>query len=81
MVLLLDRAPWHQGPAIDQLLADNSRLELVYFPPACPELNRQEPVWEQAREVVGHNHEYTRFETLIDTFDAFLNEPPSLPIS
>jgi transposase len=76
LVLPLDRAPWHHGMAIDQLLADNSRLELVYFPPACPELNPQEHVWEQAREAVGHNHAYTRFEPLIERFDAFLNETP-----
>ena len=31
---ILDRAPWHFGPELDQLLQDNGRLELVYYPPA-----------------------------------------------
>jgi transposase len=56
LLLLLDRAPWHFGPELDQRLAENDRLELVYFPPACPELNPQEPVWEQMRAAVGDNH-------------------------
>jgi hypothetical protein len=76
ILLLLDRAPWHHGPAITQLLEENPRLELIYFPPACPDLNPQEHIWEQAREAVGHNHEYAHFSTLIDTFEEFLNETP-----
>lgn len=76
ILLLLDRAPWHFGPAIDQILDENPRLELVYFPPACPDLNPQEHVWEQAREAISHNHDYSRFERLIDDFDTYLNETP-----
>lgn len=76
ILLLLDRAPWHFGADIDQLLADNDRLHLVYFPPACPELNPQEHVWEQARDAISHNHTYSRFDALIDAFDTYLNETP-----
>lgn len=76
LLLLLDRAPWHHGPAIDHLLDENPRLELMYFPPACPDLNPQEHIWNQARDAVGHNHEYPHFSTLIDAFDTFLNETP-----
>src|SRR5260221_11194772 len=39
MLLLLDRAPWHHGPAIDLLLDQNPRLELIFFSPTCPDLN------------------------------------------
>ena len=76
ILLLLDRAPWHHGPAIDQLLEENPRLELMYFPPACPDLNPQEHVWAQARQTISHNHQYARFDPLIDDFDSFLNETP-----
>jgi putative transposase len=76
ILLLLDRAPWHFGSDINQLLADHDRLHLLYFPPACPELNPQEHVWEQARQAIGHTHAYSRFPTLIDAFDTFLNETP-----
>ena len=76
ILLLLDRAPWHFGPELDLLLTDNPRLHLLYFPPACPELNPQEHVWEQAREAIGHNHAFAHFATLIDAFDTYLNETP-----
>jgi transposase len=76
ILLLLDRAPWHFGSDIDQLIAENARLHLLYFPPACPELNPQEHVWEHAREAVGHNHDFTHFPTLIEAFDTYLNETP-----
>ena len=76
ILLLLDRAPWHHGLALDEVLAENPRLELIYFPPACPDLNPQEHVWEQARDHVGHNHGYPQFPMLIDDFETYLNETP-----
>ncbi len=74
ILLLLDRAPWHHGRALDELLIENPRLELVYFPPACPDLNPQEHVWERTRDAVSHNHTYSRFDQLISDFDDYLNE-------
>ncbi len=76
MLLLLDRAPWHFGPTIRTLLDENPRLQLEYFPPACPDLNPQEHVWSDARDKVSHNHTYTQFPVLIDAFDTYLNETP-----
>ena len=76
ILLLLDRAPWHFGPAIRQVLAENPRLELLYFPPACPDLNPQEHVWSQTREAISHNHAYRHFPDLIADFDDHLNETP-----
>jgi hypothetical protein len=76
ILLLLDRTPWHFGLELDQLLADNDRLHLVYFPPACPELNPQEHVWEQTREAIGHNHDFRQFAPLIDAFETYLNDTP-----
>ena len=74
ILLLLDRAPWHKGDAVRQILAENDRLELLYYPVACPDLNFQEHVWAQAREAISHNHNYFRFQTLIDDFETYLNE-------
>jgi transposase len=76
ILLLLDRAPWHHGPPVDELLEENPRLELLYFPPACPELNPQEHVWEQTRDTISHNHNYPQFQALIDAFETYLNETP-----
>jgi transposase len=72
ILLLLDRAPWHHGPALVDFLAQHPRLELLYFPPACPDLNPQEHVWEQARDAISHNHTFTDFARLRAAFTAFL---------
>lgn len=75
ILLLLDRASWHFG-AVSKIVNDNDRLQLMYFPPACPDLNPQEHVWAQARENISHNHNYTNFQRLIDDFEIYLNETP-----
>ena len=76
ILLLLDRAPWHFGPDVNQIVAENDRLELMFYPPACPDLNPQEHVWSQARDQISHNHHYTQFQPLIDDFESYLNETP-----
>ena len=77
ILLLLDRAPWHFGDELRTLFAENAgRLTVMYYPPACPDLNPQEHVWSQARDAISHNHAYSNFQALIDDFDTFLNETP-----
>ena len=72
LLLLLDRAPWHFGPDLNLLIADNDRLHLLYFPPACPELNPQEHVWKETRRAVGHNHLQARLPELANRFEQHL---------
>jgi len=55
ILLLWDRAPWHKGAAIRSVLSAHPRLEILWFPPGCPELNPQEHVWKAVREAVSHN--------------------------
>ena len=74
LLLLLDRAPWHHGPALHQGLVENPRLELMDFPPACPDRNPQEHVWERARDALSHNHTYPVFDQLISDFEDYLHE-------
>ena len=71
--LLLDRAPWHFGE-VTTLIQQTERLQVLYFPPACPDLNPQEHVWTQARDAIGHNHTHRQFQCLIDDFETYLNE-------
>jgi transposase len=52
LLLLWDRAPWHFGPPIREVLAANPRLEVMYFPVAAPDLNPQEHVWKATRRAV-----------------------------
>ena len=74
ILLLLDRAPWHFGDDMRQLLEETDRLHLLFFPPACPDLNPQEHVWAQARDAISHNHAYRQFEHLLNDFEEYLNE-------
>lgn len=68
ILLLWDRATWHRGAPIRQVLADNPRLEVMSFPVAAPELNPQEQVWKATRQAVSHNHLEPRLPVLADKF-------------
>jgi transposase len=52
LLLLVDRASWHQGKPVEAVLAQHPRLELFYLPTACPDLNPQEHVWAAVRRLV-----------------------------
>jgi transposase len=73
MLLFWDRAPWHKGTAVNQVLAANPRLQTVHFPLACPELNPQEHVWSQSRAAVSHNHTFLTFPHLKTAFLDYLS--------
>jgi transposase len=68
LILFWDRAPWHRGKAIDQVLAENPRLEIIFFPTASPDLNPQEHVWKAVRKEVSHNHLEAKLPQLADRF-------------
>ena len=74
ILLFLDRAPWHRGQAIQTFLAEHPRLQLIYFPPACPQLNPQEHVWKATRQAVGHNHNRLTLATLRQDCARFLDQ-------
>ena len=73
IILFWDRAPWHRGKPIDQVLEDNPRLEIIFFPTASPDLNPQEHVWKAVRKGVSHNHLEARLPELADRFLKQLN--------
>jgi transposase len=56
IMLLWDRAPWHRGEKMREVLAANPRLELVVFKAAALDLNPQEHVWKATRRAVSRNH-------------------------
>jgi transposase len=72
ILLLWDRAPWHQGAEITTLLKANPRLEIFFFPAAAPDLNPQEHVWKAARGAVSHNHTYIKLDPLAKKFEDYL---------
>ena len=73
ILLLWDRAPWHYGQAIRDVLAANPRLEVMYLPVAAPDLNPQEHVWKATRQAISHNHTTRRLPELADKFESHLN--------
>ena len=74
LLLLWDRATWHRGKGVQQVLDENPRLELLFFPPASPDLNPQEHVWKATREAVSHNHTTPKLDLLADDFERHLSE-------
>ncbi len=72
ILLLWDRAPWHFGQAVKDVLSANPRLEIIYFPVASPDLNPQEHVWKATRCAVSHNHIIRRLPELADRFERHL---------
>jgi transposase len=74
ILLLWDRAPWHSGAPINELLEANPRLEILRFPPGSPDLNPQEHVWKAARTAISHNHRFARLEPLADAFLTYLTQ-------
>lgn len=71
ILILWDRAPWHKGQA-RQFVEQHPRLDMLYFPPGCPDLNPQEHVWKLTREAVGHLVNYRHIGDLRGAFHAHL---------
>ena len=78
ILLLWDRARWHKGQAVRDLLADHPRVETLFFPPASPDLNPQEHIWSLARAHVSHNHTLPDLPALRDAFLRYLGSTPFL---
>ena len=74
ILLLWDRAPWHRGERIREVLAANPRLEVWQFPVAAPDLNPQEHVWKAARKAVSHNHRDAKLAELSKRFEVHLRQ-------
>jgi len=72
LLLLWDRAPWHRGEPIRQILEQNPRLEIMPLPVAAPDLNPQEYVWKTTRHAISHNHGQKRLPDLADRFECHL---------
>ena len=74
ILLLWDKALWHRGQAIRDVLQANPRLTLHTFPTASPDLNPQEHVWRATRREVTHNHTQRRLPDLAARFERHLKQ-------
>lgn len=72
IMLLWDRAPWHRGQPVQDVLDANPRLQIMWLPTAAPDLNPQEHVWKATRRAISHNHLTPRLPDLADRFEHHL---------
>ena len=49
IVLILDNLKAHKSKPVKEFLEHNPRMEAVYLPPYCPELNPDEGVWNRTK--------------------------------
>lgn len=68
LLILWDRAKWHQGQGMRDYLIQRPHIQTLHFPPVCPQLNPQEHVWKFTRDAVSHNHTRTDFPALVGAF-------------
>ncbi len=92
ILILWDRASWHKGAA-RRFVEAHDRLDMMYYPTACPDLNPQEHVWKLTRQAVGHARDYLNLSDLRQAFQNHLEQtlfkfdwldkffPPQLPES
>lgn len=73
ILLIWDGAPWHRG-AVKEYLKGQSWLELLPFPPYCPDLNPQEHVWKDGRRHIAHNSELALEEKALRFFQHIVSK-------
>jgi DDE superfamily endonuclease len=71
VALLLDEDSSHT--ARDSVgLAEELRMELLWLPKRCPELNPMDELWGQAKDVVCANKQYPGIDTQVERFLRYL---------
>lgn len=68
LLILWDRAKWHQGTVVRGYLSQHPHLQTFHFPPGSPHLNPQEHVWKRTRDALSHNHTRKDFPALVRAF-------------
>jgi putative transposase len=61
-LILLDKAGWHTT----RKLVLPANLTLVPLPPACPELNAAENIWQYLRQTYLSNRVFTSYAAILD---------------
>lgn len=62
-VVIMDNAGWHHAGKLHKF--DN--ITLMYLPPYSPELNPQEQVWRQMRELYLANRCYKGYDDIVNS--------------
>jgi transposase len=70
VVIVVDKASWHRGALITQVLADHPHLERYPLPSDSPKLQVIERFWKLRRRRATHHR---RFETMAPLTQALRN--------
>ncbi len=77
-VVVVDRATWHTTKKIRQF----ENLSLLFLPPASPELNPQERVWQKLRQDSLSNYAFKNYDDIVEkscsAWKAFVSQPNSI---
>jgi hypothetical protein len=59
VVIIIDNAPWHQGPIVEEAMATHPHLRFYRLPSYSPQLNPIERFWRILRRRATHNRLFT----------------------
>lgn len=70
--MVLDNVRYHHAKLLKKWLLNKPKLELVYLPPYCPDLNPIERAWWYMRKKITHNrYVHTMEERLVAFWKMF----------
>ena len=70
LVMVGDRASWH---TTKNLIIPNN-IELFFIPPATPEMNPTEQIWDELKEKHFDNHFFKTLDKVVDQLCLAINE-------
>ena len=74
-LVVMDQAPWHTTPKLNPF----NNLSILPLPPASPELNPQEQLWQSLRTRYWANRCYKNFDTIVDACCQAWNDFCAIP--
>jgi hypothetical protein len=67
VVILIDNAPWHQGPIVEEAMAAHPHMTFYRLPSYSPQFNPIERFWRILRRWATHNRLFTTRSELRQT--------------
>lgn len=74
IILIVDNFSSHTAHAVQDWLAEHSRLRLFYLPRYCSHLNPVEPIWGRLKGKVAANRLYGSISALMEVVHTFFAE-------
>jgi transposase len=72
--IICDQGAYHKSKETKEFInMNNEKIELIYLPPRCPNLNVIERLWKVMRENVTYNKYYHKFKDFAQAVDDFFS--------